>query len=366
MIKVKVVPSKKTKKWVLRWQDADGTWREQTTQHSSLKRNRSLAEREAVLKEQELANNGQLPPQNWQEFRDNNYSDQIEMMDVKTRGVVNTNLDHFERICKPHDLNEIKSSDISHFITQLRKEGKKFATIETMVKRIKAACNWAHMMGYRHKPLQYSLKGKQHDSELRSRPITEEELERILEKVPEVRKHDSELWKFYIRGLWASGLRREESVKLGWDWTFDFSVNIMGDVPCFNIRGEGQKSRKDQTLPISPEFAELLRSVPAEQRRGRVFKLPKGSGQFPNPSTVGRRISSICALAGVVVTHEGDTATCQTFRKTFATRWASKLMPAELQKLMRHGSIETTLKYYSNVQVGDLWDKMSQKEKETV
>lgn len=63
-------------------------------------------------------------------------------------------------------------------------------------------------------------------------------------------------------------------------------------------------------------------------------------------------------LANVVVTYTGGFATTKTFRKTFAIRWAQKLMPAELQKLMRHESIETTLKYYSNVQVGDSWEKM--------
>src|SRR5690606_25003806 len=39
-------------------------------------------------------------------------------------------------------------------------------------------------------------------------------------------------------------------------------------------------------------------------------------------------------------------ATAHDLRRAFGTRWSKRVMPAMLQKLMRHASIETTMKFY--------------------
>ena len=39
-------------------------------------------------------------------------------------------------------------------------------------------------------------------------------------------------------------------------------------------------------------------------------------------------------------------ATAHDLRRAFGERWASKVMPFDLQALMRHENIETTQKYY--------------------
>ena len=39
-------------------------------------------------------------------------------------------------------------------------------------------------------------------------------------------------------------------------------------------------------------------------------------------------------------------ATAHDLRRAFGTRWSKRVMPATLQKLMRHASIETTMRYY--------------------
>lgn len=39
-------------------------------------------------------------------------------------------------------------------------------------------------------------------------------------------------------------------------------------------------------------------------------------------------------------------ASAHDLRRAFAERWAALIMPAHLQQLMRHESIETTLRYY--------------------
>ena len=39
-------------------------------------------------------------------------------------------------------------------------------------------------------------------------------------------------------------------------------------------------------------------------------------------------------------------ASVHDLRRSFGSRWARRVMPAELKKLMRHASIETTMAYY--------------------
>jgi integrase len=58
-------------------------------------------------------------------------------------------------------------------------------------------------------------------------------------------------------------------------------------------------------------------------------------------------VSAIGEKAGVVVNKpDGKFASAHDLRRAFGTRWASRVKPATLQLLMRHESIETTLKYY--------------------
>ncbi len=63
--------------------------------------------------------------------------------------------------------------------------------------------------------------------------------------------------------------------------------------------------------------------------------------------------------AGVVVDPDGRQgkpkyASAHDLRRTYGTRWANRIMPAKLQILMRHKSIETTLAYYVGIQADDL------------
>jgi integrase len=79
-----------------------------------------------------------------------------------------------------------------------------------------------------------------------------------------------------------------------------------------------------------------------------VFKLHgTRTGQQMTSARAGRVISEIGELAGVLVNKaEGKFATAHDLRRSFGTRWAPRVKPATLQLLMRHRSIETTMKYY--------------------
>lgn len=72
-----------------------------------------------------------------------------------------------------------------------------------------------------------------------------------------------------------------------------------------------------------------------------------------------RTISAIGKKANVVVNKaSAKFASAHDLRRSFATRWASRVKPATLQLLMRHKPIETTLKDYVDQDADDVADEL--------
>lgn len=86
-----------------------------------------------------------------------------------------------------------------------------------------------------------------------------------------------------------------------------------------------------------------------------------------------RIICEIGRKATVVVNKEQNKfASAHDLRRAFGTRWASRITPALLQQIMRHASIETTLKYYveqnADALAAELWlhDEAPKRERERI
>ena len=138
---------------------------------------------------------------------------------------------------------------------------------------------------------------------MRGRPITAEEFDRMIEATPKVVDNAAAAsWQFYLRALWASGLRLSESLTLRWDDAPDaIVVDLSGRRPMLRIPAESHKANRDTMLPMTPDFAKLLESVPQRERRGRVFKLLAADGTRM-PATrrmVGPIVSVIGEKAGI-------------------------------------------------------------------
>jgi integrase len=198
--------------------------------------------------------------------------------------------------------------------------------------------------------------------------VTAEEFDRLLLTVPKVRPHDAPAWSRLLTGLWLSGLRLGEALRLSWDSDAPFAVDLSGRFPAFAIEARAQKGRRDERLPMTPDFAEwLLSTFPEAERRGLVFKLASlRDGQPISMTKVTVALAKVGEKARVVVAKDADTgkvkyATAHDLRRSFGTRWAKRVMPAVLQRLMRHQSIGTTMKYYVGIEAddvaADLWAK---------
>ena len=188
---------------------------------------------------------------------------------------------------------------------------------------------------------------------MKGRPITAEEFERMLNAVPgEVGEAAAAQWQHYLRGLWTSGLRLGESLDLWWDREDRlFPVFPRSGRPMLRVPGELEKGHADRLLPIAPEFAMMLAEVPEVERVGPVFKLEGRVGRL-QANEVSKIVSRIGRAAGVrVYVSPKDPgrvkyASAHDLRRSFGERWAARLMPAQLKELMRHESIETTLRFY--------------------
>jgi integrase len=196
--------------------------------------------------------------------------------------------------------------------------------------------------------------------EAKGRPITTEEYERLILATVKVRPHDAPAWERILTGLWLSGLRLGEGLIFSWEPDAPFAVDLSGRFPCFRIEARAQKGRRDERLPMTPDFAEWLLQTPETERVGRVFGMPSlRDGQPIGSARVGAILERIGKKAGVVVNRDPQTgkvkfASAHDLRRSFGTRWASRVRTPVLMRLLRHRNIATTMRYYVSLEADEV------------
>ena len=296
----------------------------------------------------------------WAEFRER-YDDEYMQSEMKDNSQerVHSTLNVIERLMAPKRLQQITSQWVTQFKLKAS-DGRTVDTVNIHLRNLKAALNWAKSQKMLSElPTIKQTKKRKSAKQMKGRPITTEEFDRILSEVVNLTSIGAErasAWQRFLKGLWWSGLRLSEAIGLTWDeWSEGIRVQISGDGYVFLIiAAEDEKGGKDRVYPVAPEFAEMLLAVPESQRSGFVFDLPQKGERRPSSVTeVGKKISEIGKLARVKVDErqkDGKTVTkfasSHDLRRAFGLRWSRRIFPAELMELMRHENIETTMKYY--------------------
>jgi integrase len=85
-------------------------------------------------------------------------------------------------------------------------------------------------------------------------------------------------------------------------------------------------------LPIAPEFVEMLRKVPESQRVGKVLK-------WKHTITPTKKVIAQIGKKANIKVNATKFASAHDYRRSFGTRWAPKLTPADLKQLMHHAAI---------------------------
>ena len=360
-IKVYVVEFGDRPYYQLQWSDPI-TQRKRTkttsVKRTGLVRERKLAERLAAELEAQLqAGAGGLPSRlAWAEFRERYEREVVPGLAKQTGVKIRVVFDRVEKELNPTRLRDVTEARLSHLVVRLREDGVAETTIAAYLAHLKAALNWAvrqKLLVVRPAfPKIHRLK-KSKGRPMKGRAITAEEFERMVAAVPGVvGEEGAPHWRHYLRGLWASGLRLGESLDLWWDRPEKiFPVFPRDGRPMLQVPGELEKGNADRLLPIAPEFALFLLETPEAASTGPVFRLEGRQGRYRDWE-VSKIVSKIGKAAGVKVyvspkdPEKVKYASAHDFRRAFGVRWAARLMPAQLMELMRHESIETTLRFY--------------------
>lgn len=353
-MKVTVIKPSDRKFYIARWVDPEtGKPRKRSTKCTR----RRDAERFAAELEDELKQRNALSVVvTWGHFQERYDTEVLESHADTTREKSLIVLNQFQKFAKLKDLEDISASHVSRWQAFLRKIPNAETTIASKLAHLKSALGWAvdqsMLKSVPKFPKIKRAKKSDRNSPMKGRPITEEEFDRVIDSIENtVGKSHLDSWDFIIRGLWLSGLRVAESMNLWWDREDKLLVLIEREYPMFQIRDELEKGHRDRLLPMAPEFAEFLREVPVEERIGPIFNpsLERQVYERLDSQRVSKTISRIGEAAKVVVHRDGDKvkyASAHDFRRSFGERWAMRVTPAVLQMLMRHETIDTTMRFY--------------------
>jgi integrase len=371
-IKVHVVEYPDRKSLVLRYRDP--MTRRHVTKSAGTD-NRKAAEKAAAVWESALRDGRYASPSKttWAEFRTKYESEVLSGLSKRTLQQCDIVFDMVERLLNPQRIRDIKSDRLSWLAAELRKDtkigdvvkpGLSESSIKSYFAHFKAALRWAERVGLIVKaPIFPKMHRATSGDSAKGRALSGEEFDRMIAVVPKIVGDDrAPEWQRLLRGLWLSGFRVGESMALSWDEGAGIVVDIAGRNPVAHIDAGSQKSHRTETIPLAPEFGELLLAVPAEQRAGSVFKPIGEKGQRASVEVVIRTISDIGRKANAKTwtnakSGKAKCASAHDLRRSFGTRWSARVMPAVLQTMMRHASIQTTMRFYvtrNAVTAGDI------------
>ena len=341
-------------KFLLQWKDpVTGKRRSQTSQHST----RSKAEREAGILEETL--NNRLPTGNgsidWEyfveEYTEKHLSSLKHTSKARAEGVISV----FEETMNPKYLRNVTGAVLSGYSSKLRESGVSESTIGTHMRTLRAVLQWAKDSGHISDLPVVPKVARARRSRAKGRPLTDKEFYKMLFAIRDVSMipvKSRKSWRRLLIGLWLSGLRLEESLVLTWGKESGHEnalwVDMSGEFPLLGVTAESEKGFEDRLLPITPDFGRWLMRVPEQDRHGWVFPIVKH--RFPEVRlmrSVSKVITLIGKASGVTVNSKGKAASAHDLRRSFGLRWSRKVYPAELQSLMRHASIQTTMEYYA-------------------
>lgn len=299
--------------------------------------------REAALWESELRQaESEYVPGSWDEFKNRFFVEYIESRSHRMMFTMQSAFRRYETLMKPSSPNTINTSKLSQFSAALQQDGLSPQTIVTYLKHLRVALRWGARIGLVEKVPRIEMP-RTHIKTEKGRALTEYEVKRMMVACKRIDKPNALMWQRLIWGLYLSGLRLGEILRLSWD-SPPVLLDLDSQYPRIIWSAEGHKSRRDEISPITPDFAQFLRSLPG--RTGRVF------GCSWSTPYCGRIISRSGRKARI---YSGKAhATAHDLRRTFATRLALKVKPVALKAIMRHSDIKTTLSYYVGITSDDV------------
>lgn len=338
----------------LQWTDAE-TGRKLT--RSSKCKTRRDAERKAQILENQLSiGDRNLTHLKWKDFVERYQMEHLSGLATKTEVKSSGVLMAFYAAMHPAHVSGVTSTMLSKYVTAMRTTGKSESTIAGHVRQLRAALSWARSQGLIGSiPAMPRIQRASGSRIAKGRPISLPEMKRLIRATRNVTGCRWRSWSRLLRGLWLSGLRLGEAVQLRWEpgnWP-----HVSGE--WLMIPASFDKAHRDRIIPLPYDLVLWLNRTPETERAGKVFRPLGERGNECKFFRVSQIISQIGKAANVVTDPAtGRTCTAHDIRRAFAQRWASKLTAVDLQRIMRHESITTTLGYYLDEDAKALSERM--------
>lgn len=319
----------------LRWIDPiTGQRRKKSTKT----RSRDKANRLAAQLEQEIQSGNSPGGITWEAFRIRFEDEHLATRKPTTVHGYTKALSRFAKdVGKPKNLRSVTSSVLSTWAATMRSQGLREASIASNLRTVRSALSWAHKIGLITSTPAVVMPTS---ATRRGRSVSIFEMARFVRSVRELEKNPvtgAAMVRLCL-GLWLSGLRLGEALKLSWDGSTDTRIDVDAKIPSFHFAD--QKNGKVESIPATPDFVRFLRRDP--DRTGLVFK----TGMVY--STIVSRLILAGKNSGVKVS-DRKWITAHDLRRTFGQRWSLRVHPMILKAMMRHSTIETTMKYYVSV-----------------
>ncbi len=388
--------------WVIQRGDRPGlvlVWNDPITgrrrQRAAKSNKRKDADREAGTLAEKLAKEVRTESIAWDIARARYEQEVLSLQRRKSLKSFRTAANRFEGVIAPEQLSDSTADRLSRFTAELHQAGLSSNSIGSYLRELRRFLRWAAEIWPSFAAPRVRVPRVPKRDLMKGRPITTEEFERMLSKAavgmvdylhshwqhqpkparrkskprewisPSIPQAAVDSWTFFLRGLWESGLRLGEALTLSWDVGDHLHVyGIDQRKPGLRYFAESEKGNRDRLLPITPGFARFLWSVPAEQRHGPVFCPVLTGGRVQTMEIASAVICAIGKVAGVVVSTnrrgQPKYASAQDFRRSFGSRLAHLVHPMQLKELMRHASLETTMRYYVGIEyarlASDIWE----------
>jgi integrase len=261
----------------------------------------------------------------WEKFRTYYEDEKLADRREATRKKAGYVFDKFEELTSAIlTLGQITGRTISKYTQALREAGMQPATIQRHLAYLRAALHWASKQRFIREVPTFIMPKLPKKKTIRK--IVAEQFEKLLAKAKDPH------WKRLITTAWYTGMRWNEMLDLTWDnrempW-IDFATSRIRIPAAYN------KSDEDQIIPLHADLAKDLKEV--KDRTGFLFPFRNA------PREVSRKFTKLARSAGLKITlHD--------LRRSFGSRYAAVVPAQVLQRLMRHSSIETTLRYYTDI-----------------
>jgi integrase len=341
---------KSRKYFTAQWDDPITGERRYRSTKTAIKRD---AERFAARLEDEIRENASKPVDaDWNLLRQRHEDEHLSRLSDTSSQNTTSAMDAVERIVNPKLAGSFREPQIVTFTNTMLQEGKSPSTVASYLRQIQAALHWGKKAGILSSVPKFSFPDGWKRS--KGRPISQEKFERMLDACRKDRGKTSASWDHLLWGLWWSGLHINEIMHLTWNTEGLLVMDFSGKRPMFFIQAKLSKNRKTERFPMAPEFFELAMQVPESERKGYVFNperkreisTAKGRMSVGRVSAIIAGFGKRCCVKVADLTKGPKFASSHDIRRSFGFRWAKRVMPAILQRMMRHSDIQTTMEHY--------------------